>query len=766
MAAMVGVRLAVVLMFLVAATGSPVRSTVYIVHMAHNVSHNDVMAKGAWYTELMQGAKDVHPDGTEGSKCMHHVYEKVFNGFSARMTPKQAEYMKRVPGVLAVYPNRMHKASTTHTPEFLGLTATTARLWNESRLGEDVIIGVIDSGIWPERASFSDVNMGPIPARWKGGCDPGVAFNVSLCNNKLIGARYFYLGNEADYGPINDTVEYLSARDWNGHGTHCASTAAGRMVAPAFAYDNLAPGTAAGMAPKARIAVYKALWRDAGQGATDDIVAAIDKAVIDGVDIISFSVSGFSTGSPLSDDPFAIAAYNAMKQGIFFSAAAGNDGPEVFTIHHSAPWVTTVGATTQDRAIDSSVELGDGKLLSGRSVFDGRGANGNDSYPLIYAGDAAISTTDPFNASICLSSEYLNPTLIAGKLVLCDAHPDASPFDIVVNGGAAGLILANTLPGDEGLQLPGSTGAIPVTLVGTAARTAILAYYIAAAAPIARVLPAKTVLGVKPAPMVAKFSARGPLAVSSDGQWMKPDIAAPGVDILAAGIRNEQFAFMSGTSMACPHISGLAALLKSVHPNWSPAAIKSALMTTATTQDNTGKTITAAERSNTASPWEFGSGLTLPELAINPGLVYDMGPQDYFHFLCALSYTTEQIAVYEPMPFTCPPQQRIEDLNLPSFVAVFPLANKTPITFQRFLTSVSSGIATYTATVVPPEGFAVTVDPPTLSFSPTERIQRFVLTVTSVNAAVAAPAFSVGTIAWSDGVHVVRSPVMAYDILQ
>lgn len=750
--------------FLVAVNAAPMNSKTYIVHMEKNISHEDITAKGAWYSELMQGVKMLLSEEEEddGRECLHHVFDRVFNGFSARLTPEQASYIEKLPGVLGLYPNRIHKTSTTHSPEFLGLTGTNARLWNESRYGEDVIIGVIDSGIWPERPSFSDEFLGPIPQRWNGTCEAGVAFNTSHCNNKIIGARYFYLGNEAAYGPINETNEYKSPRDYNGHGTHCASTAAGRRLYPAFAFDGLARGSATGMAPKARIAVYKALWRGSGEGVTDDVVAAIDQAVIDGVDVISFSISGFGQLAPLHSDPFSIAAYNAMKQGIFFSAAAGNAGPAPFTIDHAAPWVTTVAATTQDREIDASVELGNGSRLSGRSTFDGKGLNGNISLPLIYAGDAALNPSLRWNASVCEVAALLNASLVQGKLILCDSDPVTSVNDILDVAGAAGMILANTLADGEALKLPGSFGATPFTQVGYAARQNIISYIRSTPAPMARILPARTVLGVKPAPEVAGFSSRGPIVY--DGVWLKPDIAAPGVDILAAGIREEIYAFMSGTSMACPHISGIAALLKSVHPNWSPAAIRSALMTTATTLDNTRNTMTAEETGRAASPWEFGAGLTQPERAMNPGLVYDMGPQDYFFFLCALGYTTEQIQIFEHGPFTCPPRVRIEDTNFPSFVAVFDnqtVLNKTPLNYTRTLTSVTSGGGTYNASVEQPQGFSVIIEPSTLTFSPQELLRSFTLTVTPLGTVTNTPSYGApGSIVWSDGLHVVRSPLI------
>jgi hypothetical protein len=386
---------------------------------------------------------------------------------------------------------------------------------------------------------------------------------------------------------------------------------------------------------------------------------------------------------------------------------------------------------------------------------------------LIYAGDAAIDPSYVENARVCQSADVLNLTLVPGKLVLCDSDPTTSYYNVVGVGGAAGIILANTPTDGEALHLSPPFSA-PFAQVGNAARIAIMDYIRATALPVAKILPAMTLIpGPKPAPQVAGFSARGLLHATFGYQWLKPDIAAPGVDILAAGIRNEYYAFMSGTSMACPHISGIGALLKAVHPNWSPAAIRSAMMTTATTLDNSQSTIAVEETGLTASPWAFGAGLTLPERAMSPGLVYDMGHDDYFTFLCALGYTTEEIQVFEQRTFTCPPQVRVEDMNLPSFVALFNaqgLASRSPVTFTRFLTSVTSGVNNYTANVVHPQGFQISIDPPTLSFYPTQLVQRFTVTVTP-NGTTDIPKYgSPGSVVWTDGQHVVQSPLVAANV--
>lgn len=769
------------------ANGAPIGSKTYIIHTVKNATHvDDVTAKHAWYTELMRGAKailaDDHPD--DGMDSLHHVYHHVINGFSARLTPEQASYMATLPSVIRLFPDTFRRVQTTHTPAFLGLTTSGARLWPESKWGDDVIVGVIDSGIWPRHKSFSDLALGPVPAKWKGGCDSGPGFNASVdCNLKIIGARYFIKGYEAIAGRLNDTMDLMSPVDVNGHGTHCASTAAGRVTDGAgfAAANNAANGTARGMAPRARIAVYKVMWGGDGDGADSDILQGFDQAVADGVDVISASIGpslDLATGAipELVDDHYAIASYNAAKKGVFVSLAGGNDGPMAATITHVAPWMTTVGASTTDRDIVASVVLGNGEVLPGRSIYDGKGSPIKDNQTaIIFAGDAAISSSLAQNASFCQSGS-LNASLVTGKILLCNSDGKAFPQ---TTAGAAALIVANTEAAGESLTL---VPEVPIWIgFGNQARKRMMAYIrnVTASSPTASIRGATTVYGATPAPMVAGLSSRGPIHHPqgfSHLQWLKPDVVAPGVDILAAGtgIHGPEYAFMSGTSMACPHISGIGALLRSAHPTWSPAAIKSALMTTATTKDNTNKTITAQELTTVAAtPWAFGAGHVQPEKAMNPGLVYDMGPNDYLLFLCALGYDYMQIRIFDFDGFVCPSDlaPRVEDANMPSFVANFvnPAALSSPITFNRSLTNVAPTGSTYTASidVQQLERFDVTVAPSTLTFATGASVLNFVLTVAPRADANftdilpgAAPWSEFSIVSWSDDVHVVQSPVV------
>ncbi|KAG0605593.1 hypothetical protein M758_9G071600 [Ceratodon purpureus] len=767
---------------------APVGSKTYIIHTVKNNTHLDVMDKHAWYTELMAGAQqllaDDHPD--DGMDTLHHVYHHVLNGFSARLTPEQADFMATLPCVIAVYPDRIRQAQTTHTPEFLGLSDEDSELWPESKYGENVIIGVVDTGIWPERLSFSDRLLKPIPAwkGWKGECEVGTNFTAANCNNKIIGARYILKGFEAEYGPINDTVtDYRSPHDHSsGHGTHCASIAAGRWAYRASALGQ-AKGTARGMAPRARIAVYKVIWTNNNlTGATDsDIIQGFDQAVEDGVDILSVSIAPSRVkegGIPdLWQDSIAIATFNAAKRGVFVSVAGGNSGPLEGTIGNVSPWMTTVAATTTDRDILSDVVLGDGTIVTGRcSAYDGKALKGK-AIPMVYGGNASIRPDLVENASFCQPGT-LNESLVTGKILLCDFDYPKHRFPMLFPNSTAGVILGNTAELGDRLQVTVDTliaigRGLPIVLVGNVARERLMAYMrgVTGTPPTASILGATTVFNVTPAPQVARFSSRGPInfAERLETQWLKPDIAAPGQDILAAGVFNQQYTYLSGTSMACPHISGIAALLRSVHPNWSPAAIKSAMMTTATTFDNQNKTITVQETGMAATPWAFGAGFVQPEKAMNPGLVYDMGSTDHLLFLCGLGYNYATIRMFDmDAGFECPsnPPARIEDANLPSFVAVFVVppvgANATDISFNRTLTNVATGGSTYRASVHVEQGakFDVVVEPAMLTFAGEGSIQKFTLLVRPRAGAVFSDMDSFATISWSDGVHIVQSPVV------
>ena len=768
-------QLSILVLLLCMIVGVAANRKTYIIHTEPR-SGSDVTAHSVTYQQMVSEALQFTSAGLKGTldtlgsneSPIIHVYQNVLSGFAARLTPEQVKYLENLPEVVGVYPERILKVQTTHTPEQLGLSQKKG-LWPESKYGSDVIIGMLDTGVFPESASFSDHGMGPIPARWKGACVPGPKFTTKNCNKKLIGARYYFKGYEAEIGPLDDTVEIKSARDTEGHGTHTTSTAGGRFVAGASLFG-FAPGTARGMAPNSRIAVYKVCWMNGC--ASSDILAAYDQAVADGVDVISFSI-GDTDAIDYFQDTIAIGSFGAIKKGIFVSASAGNGGPGPFTVRNVAPWLMTVGAGTVDRKFTLGVILGNGKEFYGQSLYSGRPLS-NGSVPLIVGADAAL--TNQADAKLCISGS-LDPAKVKGKCVLCwrGINGRIEKGLVVLQAGGVGMILANAVGG----TLIADPHVLPATMVTYDDGNAIQTYAKTATKPVAKLLlPATTTLGVRVrAPAIADFSARGPCSQSP--LLLKPDCAGPGVSVLAAwptgaslsgdasDLRRSKFNIISGTSMSCPHISGLAALLRSAHPTWSPAAIRSALMTTATTLDNSKKTMLDLVTGLAATPYAYGSGFVQPEKATNPGLIYDLTPHDHIDFLCASGYTAQQMKVFDSRPNPCPVKPiRIEDFNYPSFTALIAPKNASGHivkTFRRTVTNVGVPSCAYKASITDvPAGYSVTVHPSILTFKTMNQKLTFTLTVT-VPASPLPPSGTFHTefayLQWADKVHVVRSPI-------
>ena len=289
-----------------------------------------------------------------------HAYHHVASGFAARLTQRELDVLSRTPGFLAAQPNVAYQLLTTHTPRFLGLDVpqegVSAINHSASGFGDGVIIGVIDSGIFPNHPSYSGDGMPPPPAKWKGRCD----FNGSACNNKLIGARSF----ESDPSQLDN----------DGHGTHTSSTAAGAVVHGAQVLGQ-GRGTASGIAPRAHVAMYKPCGDECTSAA---MLAGIDAAVGDGCDVLSISLRDTSSVSdtPFYQDSLAIGTYGAVEKGVFVSISAGNSRPNASTLFNDAPWMLTVAASTMDRLIGSQVRLGNGLSFDGESVNQQRNLGG------------------------------------------------------------------------------------------------------------------------------------------------------------------------------------------------------------------------------------------------------------------------------------------------------------------------------------------------------------------------------------------------------
>ncbi|KAK6118738.1 hypothetical protein DH2020_047543 [Rehmannia glutinosa] len=750
----------------------------FIIRVQNDAKPSIFPTHNHWYESTLRSLSTGFVNGggspdSGGASRVIHSYDTVFHGFSAKLSDSESRMLGNLYGVMAVIPEQVRHVHTTRSPEFLGLkTGDNAGLLKESDFGSDLVIGVIDTGIWPERESFNDRDLGPAPAKWRGECVAGDKFPSSLCNRKLIGARYFCNGYEATNGKMNETTEFRSPRDSDGHGTHTASIAAGRYVFPASTLG-YARGVAAGMAPKARLAAYKVCWN---AGCYDsDILAAFDSAVADGVDVISLSVGGVVV--PYYLDAIAIGAFGAFDAGIFVSASAGNGGPGGLTVTNVAPWVTTVGAGTIDRDFPADVKLGNGRIISGVSVYGGPALAHDKLYPLIYAGSEG---SDGYSSSLCLEGS-LDPNVVKGKIVLCDRgiNSRAAKGEVVKKAGGIGMILANGVFDGEGLVA--DCHVLPATAVGAIAGDEIRKYIQSAmkskTTPKATIIFRGTRLHVAPAPIVASFSARGPNPETPE--ILKPDLIAPGLNILAAwpdnvgpsGIpsdkRKTEFNILSGTSMACPHVSGLAALLKAAHPEWGPAAIRSALMTTAYSRDNRGMKMLDESTGNSSTVMDYGSGHVQPQKAMDPGLVYGLNSYDYVDFLCNSNYTTKNIQTITRKTADCSGAKRaghIGNLNYPSMTAVFQQYGKRKLSthFIRTVTNVGDPGSIYTVKIHPPRGAVVTVEPERLAFRRVGQKLSFLVRVQTEELKLS-PGSSVvksGSIVWSDGKHLVTSPIV------
>ncbi|XP_057960558.1 subtilisin-like protease SBT1.7 [Malania oleifera] len=727
--------------------------TTYIVHMAKRQMPAIFQEHTHWYDSSL---KSVSP-----SAEMLYTYNTVVHGFSTRLTTDEARSLEARPGILSVLPELRYELHTTRTPAFLGLDKS-ADLLPESNSAGEVIVGVLDTGVWPESKSFDDNGLGPVPANWKGECEVGTNFSASNCNRKLIGARYFSRGYEAILGPIDETKESKSPRDDDGHGTHTATTAAGSVVEGASLFG-FAAGTARGMATRAKVAVYKVCW--IGGCFSSDILAAMDRAVEDNVNVLSMSLGGGM--SDFYKDSVAIGAFAAMEKGILISCSAGNSGPSPYSLSNVAPWITTVGAGTLDRDFPAHVSLGNGQNYSGVSLYKGNSLP-NSMLPFVYAANASNST----NGNLCLM-DTLIPEKVAGKIVLCDRGMNArvqKGVEVKAAGGL-GMVLANTAANGE--ELVADAHMLPATAVGEKAGDFLKKYLFSETHPTVKILFEGTKVGIQPSPVVAAFSSRGPSSIIPG--VLKPDMIAPGVNILAGwsgavgptGLstdrRHVQFNIISGTSMSCPHVSGLAALLKAAHPDWSPAAVRSALMTTAYTVYKNGQKMEDSATAKPSTPFDHGAGHVNPVSALNPGLVYDLTVDDYLGFLCALNYTASQISTLAKRNFTCDASKKYDvgDLNYPSFAVPFQSVQAdgktTVVKHTRTLTNVGS-TATYKVSISSEtKSVKISVVPELLVFSKLNEKKSYTVTFTAMSMPANTNGFA--RIEWSDGKHVVGSPV-------
>ncbi|KAI3960991.1 hypothetical protein MKW92_048131 [Papaver armeniacum] len=740
----IAIILALLFTFVISNEATSITKKHYIVYMGEHSypDSNSVISSNHDLLASVTGCS-IH----QAKEATVHHYSKSFRGFSALLTAEQAQQLRETESIISVFESKINQLHTTHSWDFLGVDDVPQNNANiESK--SDVIVGVIDTGVWPESESFNDNGLGPVPKRFKGKCVAGEQFTVENCNRKIIGARYYSKGFEQDAGPLEsqEETQIRSARDSNGHGTHVASTLAGSVVKNVSLYG-MASGTARGGMPSARLAIYKTCWG----GCTDaDNLAAFDDAISDGVDIISISIASSQEG--FFDDPISIGSFHAFKRGILVSTSAGNTG---VATTKTAPWLLTVAASSIDREFSSNVHLGNSQILKGNSINP---LKMDTFHRIIFARDAAAAGVTAGNASLC-NNGTLDHKLIKGKIVVCSGT-DTEEANVVRDGGGVGMILSvNPLVGlnDYGLQY-----VIPTTVLDTKELQALQSYVTGSKNPTARISPTTTILKATRAPKMAVFSSVGPNTVTPD--IIKPDITAPGVRILAAwspvsikstGGRSVDYNINSGTSMACPHASAIAAMIKSHHPSWSPSAIKSAIMTTANANDNTKRPILESPTDTPASPFNYGSGHVNPTAALDPGLVYEFGSNDIMNFLCGTRANSTQIQMLTGTKITCKnPLIPTYNLNYPSIGVASMNGNVSVI---RTVTYYGRGSATFSAFSQNPSGVKVAVTPNVLRFKKTGEKKSF--RVRFMPSKTSNGSYVFGSLNWRSGLYQVRSPI-------
>ncbi|CAK7329616.1 unnamed protein product [Dovyalis caffra] len=689
------------------------------------------------------------------------VVKQVSNGFFMASChfpcSSAADFAPYFPGVVGVVRNRILSSHTTRSWDFLHFKPQTVDgILSKGHSGVGSIIGIMDTGIWPESKSFRDKGMAEVPSRWSGICQEGEGFNRSHCNRKIIGARWYIKGYEAEFGNLNtsDVFEFLSPRDAGGHGTHTSSTAAGGLVENA-SFMGLAQGLARGGAPSAWLAVYKVCW-DTGGCAEADLLAAFDDAIFDGVDVISVSLGSPPPLATYVEDPVAIGSFHAVAKGISVICSAGNSGPYPQTVINTAPWVVTVAASTIDRAFPT-----------GQALYAGK--NSHTFHPIVYGENIAADNSYEDSASPkyaekrqlligctrnrSCDSGSLNATLARGKVILCfESRSQRSNIiarRTVLDVKGVGLIFAQFPTKDVSLSLD-----IPSIQVDFAIGTYLLTYMEASSTyktlaaecfcmpkykklhnlarncqklafcnevvlwnrnPLVKFSFTKTVIGRQISPEIAFFSSRGPSSISP-------------------------------------------AVLK----NWLYNCLVILASFTASIEDEYGqKTVAEGAPHKQADPFDYGGGHVDANKAMHPGLIFDMGTSDYIRFLCALNYNNSAISLMTRTRTRCKKSANfLVNLNFPS-ITIPEL--KQNLTVSRTVTNVGPVTSIYIARVLAPPGTYVTVQPPVLSFDSTRKKIKFKVTFCSQLRIQGR--YSFGNLFWEDGFHVVRIPLIVRTVI-
>lgn len=696
----------------------------------------------------------------EESVEINRTYTAAINGFSAKLTSDQAVELAKDPQVLMVAEDVEHAPDNYSSMDFLNLTGSKGawkkQFGGEKNAGAGTVVGVIDTGYSPENPFFEGKKVKPLKGNkqpkvgepylnadgniamlkadgetFVGDCQAGEGFTGEECNSKVLAAQYF-AEDFIEFVPEENRApeELLSPVDVDSHGTHTASTAAGNSKVTQTV-DGRDFGKSSGVAPAAKLSVYKVCWADdnpnTGGCYSSASIAAINQAILDGVDVLNYSISGSTT---TTTDPVSLAFLSAASAGIFVAVSAGNSGPTASTVNHGAPWLTTVAASTFSHALQGTAEFSDGSKFRGASIMNA----GVPASPVVLSADAAAAGgVDP---DLC-APDSLDPALVSGKVVVCDrgVYDRVAKSAEVARAGGVGMILVNLT--DSSMDT--DKHSVPTVHVN-APQSLELKEKVAANPDIQVALVPEDTTGepLPPVPQIAGFSSRGPL-LATGSDLLKPDIAAPGVAVLAGvspiGTGGDDFGFLSGTSMASPHIAGVGALILAENPKWSPATVKSAMMTTADPVKN-------AEGGVDGDVFATGAGQVDPASVLAPGLVYDADVEDYLQFIqgTGLDVGIEGLEGIDA-----------KDMNVPSF-AVGNLTGKVTVT--REVTALTPGLYRATATV---PGVNVSVTPSVLNFSAPGETRTFEVTFENADAPLGE--FVMGSLVWEGQKKVVASPI-------
>ncbi|KAH7659232.1 Peptidase S8 subtilisin-related protein [Dioscorea alata] len=682
-----------------------------------------------------------------------YSYTHLFNGFALHTTSREAlEVLHSAQGIRIIHEDVKMVKMTTHSPEYLGLpTRVWPSLGGPDMAGDGVVIGLIDTGINPNHPSFANLKPGP-PSdirKFRGKCESAAhEFPLNACNGKIVGAQYFARAAIAS-GDFNASHDFASPFDSDGHGSHTAAIAAGNFRIPVIS-NNFSYGFASGMAPGAHIAIYKAIYSFGGY--MSDVVAAVDKAVEDGVDILSLSIgpSAVPTGPAAFLNILEMELLFAVKAGVLVVQAVGNGGPTPSSVLSFSPWITSVAASTTDRKYNNSIVFGNGQVFTGTALS--LPTQEGLFLPLAAAEDVCNWNETCILARNCQRPEPFNRSLIRGKLIVCtfsDFIFSPTSVDSIVSTaqkiGAAGFVVImargrsseflNETTSTLNLPLPG------IVLSSREASEAFWDYYdshtlrtknevVVNFGACARILDGRHAVYTGKGPSVASYSSRGPdvnNALMQTADVLKPNILAPGTSIWSAWSPTSQsdqynigqdFAILSGTSMATPHVAGVAALIKQKHRHWSPAMITSALMTSAMLTDRSGELLSAQVRDGLipATPFDYGAGFINPSHALNPGLVFDAKFRQYIQFLCVVPGVDDE-SVQRAVGIGCPTVRSdwCSDLNTASITVSNLVGSRQVI---RKVTSVGSTEERYQVVVREPAGVAVTVNPQAFTIQP------------------------------------------------